>query len=371
MLGAVRDSVRGTAVGTVLGTVVAAGLVVGLASSCGAPAGTAARPGDRGRTLAQTTIAADPHALTGPATAVRADSAVDPVADAPEPALPVTVTDAQGVAVTVTDASRVLALDLYGTLSRTVVELGLGDRLVARDASSAFPEVADLPVVTGEGHRLDGEAILALDPTVVLTDTSLGPWDVMLQLRDAGIPVVAVESRRSLESVETITAQVAAALGVPDVGAALVARTQTQVADVTARIDAAVSDDRRLRVVLLYVRGQAGVYYLFGQGSGADSLIRALDAQDVATEIGWTGMRPVSDEGIVAAAPDAILVMSDGLASVGGVDGLLERLPAIAATPAGEHRRVVDMADDQLLSFGPDVAGTLEALAVALYGEPA
>jgi iron complex transport system substrate-binding protein len=119
------------------------------------------------------------------------------------------------------------------------------------------------------------------------------------------------------------------------------------------------------------VRGLAGVYYLFGQGSGADSLIQALGGVDVAAEIGWEGMRPVTDEGLIAAAPDIIIMMSGGLDSVGGVDGLLERLPAVALTPAGRHRRIVDMDDRDILSFGPITAGVLDALARAVYAPEA
>jgi iron complex transport system substrate-binding protein len=59
--------------------------------------------------------------------------------------------------------------------------------------------------------------------------------------------------------------------------------------------------------------------------------------------------------------------MTDGLASVGGVDGLLESKPAIGLTTAGENRRFVDMADGQVLGFGPRTAAVLDALARAIY----
>ena len=106
---------------------------------------------------------------------------------------------------------------------------------------------------------------------------------------------------------------------------------------------------------------------MFGQDSGADSLIEAVGGYDVSKEIGWKGMRPLTDEGLVAAQPDVVLMMSKGLESVGGVDGLLERFPALAQTPAGEHERIVAMNDDQVLSYGPRTADVLNALAVALY----
>lgn len=353
-----------------------AAVVVAALAACtgvaGAPGGTAAVAGDR-PALADLSPLDDPRAWEGEQTAVAAATPVDPVADAPRPALPVTVTDAQGTEVTVTDTSRVLALDLYGSTSRIVFELGLGDSVVGRDSSSDFPEIADLPVVTTSGHDLSGEAILELAPTLIITDTTLGPWDTVLQMRDAGIPVVVVDAHRELGTVDDLIAAVAAAVGLPDEGAALAARTQAEIDDVRAQVERLAPADPadRLRVAFLYLRGQAGVSYLFGEGSGADSLIEALGAVDVAGEIGWQGMRPVTDEGLVAAAPDLVLVMTKGLESVGGVDGLLEQLPAVAQTPAGEHRRVVDMADTQVLSFGPTSAQTLDALARAFYAPDA
>jgi iron complex transport system substrate-binding protein len=120
-------------------------------------------------------------------------------------------------------------------------------------------------------------------------------------------------------------------------------------------------------MLFLYVRGTAGVYYMFGEESGADSLVQALGGVDVATEIGWKGMRPVNAEALVEMEPDLILMMTKGLESVDGVDGLLERVPAVASTPAGVNRRIVDMSDYQVLSFGPRTADVLDALARAIY----
>lgn len=326
-----------------------------------AAAGTTAPP------LADVTPLDDVRDWDGEVVAV-AETPVDPV-DTPEPQLPVTVKDAQGTEVTVTDASRILALDVYGTLSRTVFELGLGDRLIGRDISTDFAEADDLPLVTQDGHSLNAEAILGLDPTVIITDTSLGPWDVVLQMRDSGIPVVVVDSHRGLENVTDLIHAVAEPLGVPEAGDALAERTQQQIDDVTAQIaDVAPADQgQRLRTVFLYVRGQSGVYYMFGENSGADSLIEAIGGYDVAEEIGWDGMKPLTDEGLVAAQPDLVLMMTGGLESAGGIDGLLERLPALAETPAGQHRRFVAMDDSQILGFGPITGTVLNALAVATY----
>lgn len=363
--------------GSLTSTLVALIAAAALLAGCGLDAsGQAASGGDDGAcgkggapALDSVKVLEDPRSHDGASTATVADCRLDPVTDAAESKLPVTVTDAQGTKVTVKDTSRILALDVYGTLSTTVFDLGLGDRLVGRDVSTQFEEAEDLPLVTQNGHDLNAEAILDLDPTVILTDTSLGPWDVVLQMRDAGIPVVVVDGERGLDNLGELTDQVATALGVPDEGEKLTQRIESEVAEVQKQIDAVAPKDvtGRLRTVFLYVRGQSGVYYMFGEDSGADALIESLGLYDVADEIGWTGMKPVTDEAIVDAQPDLVLMMSGGLDSVGGVDGLVDRLPALANTPAGDHQRFVDMEDSQILGFGPRTADVLNALAVAIY----
>ncbi|GAA1704672.1 hemin ABC transporter substrate-binding protein [Microbacterium sediminicola] len=319
--------------------------------------------------LSELATLTDPRSYDGPSTACLASQTVTPVASEAASTLPVTVTDNQGTEVTVTDTSRILALDIYGSLAATVYGLGLGENLVGRDTSTGFAEAADLPLVTQNGHELNAEAILELDPSVIITDTSIGPWDVVLQMREIGIPVVIVTPERSLENSRDIITDVAAALGVPAQGEELADRVEADLAEVESQIAAITPADAtdRVRIMFFYVRGGAGVYYLFGEGTGVDSLITSLGGIDVATEIGWQGMRPMTAEAIVAAEPDLLLMMTKGLESVGGIDGLLESIPAIAQTPAGEHRRIVDMSDYEILSFGPRSADVVEALARAIY----
>ncbi|WP_223171996.1 hemin ABC transporter substrate-binding protein [Microbacterium sp. NIBRBAC000506063] len=318
-------------------------------------------------------LAEDVRATTGGSTACLPDHAIEPIADTTAPQLPVTVTDAEGREVEITDASRILPVDISGTIAATVFALGLGDNVVGRDSSTLFAGTEELPVVTKTGHTLNPEAILELAPTVMLTDTTIGPKEVRQQLRDAGIAVVVLSDERRLDNTEQLIAEVAAALGVPSRGDELIAQVDTALAEAQAEIAEAVpaSDAQKARMLFLYVRGNANVYYIFGRDSGADSLIDAVGGIDVAGEIGWEGMKPMTAEALVTAQPDVLVMMTDGLASVGGIDGLLERLPAVAETPAGMNRRVIDMADTDILSFGPRSPEILRALARALYAPAA
>lgn len=314
----------------------------------------------------------DVRAGSGVSTACLPRRAIDPVTDATAPALPTTVTDAEGREVKITDAGRILPIDISGTIASTVFALGLGDRVVGRDSSTDFAGTEDLPVATKTGHALNAEAILELAPTVILTDTTIGPKEVRQQLRDAGIAVVVISSDRRLDTTNELVTEIAAALGVPSRGRELVERLDGAVASAIADIAeiAPVDPADRARMLFLYVRGSANIYYIFGADSGADSLIDAVGGVDVASEIGWVGMKPLTAEALVAAQPDVLVMMTDGLSSVGGVEGLLERVPALAETPAGQRQRVIEMADTEILSFGPRSAEIIRALARALYAVP-
>src|SRR5690606_1860383 len=92
----------------------------------------------------------------------------------------------------------------------------------------------------------------------------------------------------------------------------------------------------------------------------------AVGGIDVAAEIGREGMKPMTAEALVQAQPDVLVMMTDGLSSVGGVDGLIERVPAVGETPAGVNRRVIDMADSDIIGFGPRSADIVMAIVRAL-----
>jgi len=349
-------------------------LVLALAGCAVTPAGTSGpSPTVADDTpLADLDLVADPRTHVGPSTALLSSEALAPLELSPAQDLPATVVshDSGGdVDVTVDDTSRVIGLDISGSIAATIWGLGLGDSLVGRDISTTFDGAVDLPVVTSGGHAIDAESVLALRPSLIITDGSIGPRDVLTQLRESGVTVVFLDNEPSFDGAVQLARDVAAAMGVPATGELLAQRIRedvdAKVAEIAAIAPAAEAD--RVRIMFLYLRGGSGIYYLFGEESGAGDLIRGLSGVDVAAEIGWTGMQPMTDEAIIAANPDLILVMTDGIASAGGIDGLLAAKPAIALTAAGQNRRFVGMADGDILSFGPRSAAVLDALARAVY----
>ncbi len=320
------------------GLLIAVGLLLA-AVGCAAPAGPKAAPA-----------------------AASAPDTVEPPAAPPAPALPATTASADGRQVTVTSAERIIPLS--GSLAEIVFSLGLGPKVVARDVSTTFQQAAALPVIT-QAHDVSAEGVLSLHPTVVLADRSTGPAEAVAQIRAAGVPLIVLDDAKQLGDIDGRIDTVAGALGVPGAGTELKQRTDQQLQQTRAALTPAA---RKPKVAFLYLRGSASVFLLGGAASGAGSLIEAVGGEDAGTASGLTAdFTPLTSEALVKAAPDAILVMSKGLESVGGVDGLL-KLPGVAQTPAGLDRRIVSVEDGKLLSYGPRTPEVLRTIAAQLYG---
>ncbi|AOG29236.1 ABC transporter substrate-binding protein [Cutibacterium avidum] len=280
--------------------------------------------------------------------------------------MPVTVTDVENNTVTVTDTSRILALDLYGTLSRTLIGLGMGDKIVGRTVSSTEKQLHDLPVVTENGHTLNVEAIAALKPTLVIADRSVGPREALDQLRKSGIPVVLVNPHRSVDKTADLIRTVAKAVGKPAAGEALVKRARDEI-DAAKEEITQWAPKKPMKIAFLYVRGTAGIFFILGSQDGASELIHGVGGDDVAGDKGIKSVAPANAESLVSLNPDAIFVMKDGLTSTGGMKGLLARA-GVANTIAGRNHRVIAIPDGISLSFGPQTGEVLTSVAKALYG---
>ncbi len=239
-------------------------------------------------------------------------------------------------------------ITLFGDLTEIVYALGVEEYLVARDTSSVYPAATEELPNLGFAGALNAEAILALDPTLVIGTDMAGPPGVLEQLREAGVEVVMLGELNELDAAQIKIRVVGEALGIPKTAEALALDVERRLAAVTAE---AAEFERPLRVLHVYVR-RGGVQLVSGAGNKAEAIIKAAGGIDAAAEVGIEGWQPLTPEALVAIDPEVYLVMDLGLAVVGGIEGLLE-IPGMAETQAGRARRVISMPDLYLLGFGP------------------
>ncbi len=251
-------------------------------------------------------------------------------------------------------ASRVVVL--ANGVAEIIQSLNAQSIIVGRDISSTEDSLADIPIVTS-GHQVLPEKVISLRPDLVLIDASTGPKAAIATIKAAGITVIETPESWSLEDLPIKVRAVGAAIG-----ASAQAELLIQELNSSLKISTVKSSPR---VAFLYLRGTSSIYLIGGKGSGADSLLQAIGAIDVGAQSLARPYNTLTAESLAALNPDVILVMSKGLESVGGVQGLL-KLPGVAQTKAGKNSAVIDVDDSLLLSFGPRTPSLVEALAAGL-----
>lgn len=265
------------------------------------------------------------------------------------------------------DARRIVAIG--GAVTEFVYLLGQQDRLVARDTTSTVPpEAMALPDV-GYMRQLSPEGVLSVKPDLILAEEGAGPPEAIALLKSAGVPFEEIPTGATPAGVLAKADAVAAALGV-DPGPARGALS----ADLDAAATAAARETDAPQRVLFALTLKGGRVMAAGAGTEAQAIIELAGAQNAVS--GFDGYKPLTDEAVIAAAPDAILMMDRGPGS--GDDGSktghdaataeVLALPAISATPAGKARRVIRMNGLYLLGFGPRTGKAALELHDALYG---
>ena len=277
----------------------------------------------------------------------------DAALPAPNPSLPGSGVSLTNTAVSIESVTRIITV-APGS-AEIVWSLGLGDSLVGKDLVSVFPN-SDAIVTVNPGHELALETVLSLEPSIVIADSSGESSTELEKLVELGIPVVVIPEATSLTEINPRVMAVATALGVIDSGDSLTMQLDSKLQNTVS----GKSSD--LQIAFLYLRGSAGIYLIGGEGSGADSMITALGATDVGTELGISGFAPLTAESLAQANPDVILVMNKGLESVGGIEKLIT-LPGVSSTNAAKNRAIIQADDRALLSFGPQTPNVISCLA--------
>lgn len=248
-----------------------------------------------------------------------------------------------------------------GSVTEIVYALGEGERLVARDTTSTFPDaVSELPDV-GYKRRLSPEGVLAFAPDMVLIEDGSGPVEALEVLQSASVQVVSVPEEFSAAGVLDKIRVVGAALGATAAAQDLAAKVEAQLAEATA---IAAQHEGPAKRVLFVLSAQGGRIMASGTGTAADAMI-AL-AGGVNAIASFDGYKPLSQEALSAAAPDVILMM-DRSGTHDATAETLFALPALSLTPAAETQALIRMDGLKLLGFGPRTAEAVMTLSQALY----
>ena len=248
---------------------------------------------------------------------------------------------------------RIVSISPTGT--EMLFAIGAGDRVVAVDQFSYFPDGA--PITDLDGWNPNIEAIASYTPDLVVMQTS---GDVGASLEALGIEVWAHDAPFSFEDVYVQIELLGEATGQADDAAALVAEMRAEIAEMIAAAPDASGlsyyhelDNTLYTVTSSTFIGQ--VYSLFGLTNVADP----ADADGSA----W-GYPQLSDEYLVDADPDVIF-LADTLCCGQSAQTIAAR-PGWDQLTAVQTGRIVELDDDTASRWGPRLVDFIAAISDVL-----
>jgi iron complex transport system substrate-binding protein len=283
-----------------------------------------------------------------------------PATVTPEPSpTPISVTDGLGRSVTLPKtAQRIVSAAPSNT--EILFAVGAGSQVVGRDDFSDYPpEASDLPSVGGSMGAYNYEAMIALQPDLVLM-TGINTPEQVKALEDVGITVYYLPNPTTLEEMYANLETVGKLSGHEQEATTLVESLKVRVKAVTERV-----------MVYSFL---PGVFYELdastpaqpwttGAGTFMDMLISMAGGHNVFNDMN-TSWAQVSQEELIVRDPYIILL---GDSAYGITIESIGQRPGWDVLSAVKNGRVYAFDDNLVSRPGPRLVDGLEALAEILH----
>ncbi|MBS4030771.1 MAG: ABC transporter substrate-binding protein [Clostridiales bacterium] len=220
---------------------------------------------------------------------------------APVGPYPMTITDNVGRDVVITE-EPLRIVSLMPSLTETLFALGLGERVVGVTSYCNYPKEALAIDNVGGLYDLNAEAILALEPDIVLAGKSSTVQEVLDVLEANGVTVVVIDPQ-SLAEIEDAIREIARLTNVPDRGEQFAAEVHSG-RNAVSREFAGVDLDLRPRVFILL---DTDYLYTVGAGEFLSEMIEAAGGLNAAFNQG-DGWLLLSEEVLFELDPDIIIL---------------------------------------------------------------
>jgi iron complex transport system substrate-binding protein len=268
------------------------------------------------------------------------------------------IIDAGGHTASDYDTSRIVSIG--GSITEILYALGVQQKIVAVDTTSLYPSSAlrEKPNV-GYMRQLSPEGVLALSPTLILAIEGSGPKETIDVLERAKIPLISIPDKFTADGIIDKIEIISHDVGAGERGECLIREVRSDLAAVEA-MRSQIHRPIKVAFLLSLVGGRPMVS---GRDTAADGIIAMAGASNAFDD--FAGYKSVNDESLVAAKPDAVLVMQRGEHAL-SADVVFSE-PGLAMTAAAENNNLVSMEGLYLLGFGPRTARAARDLARRLY----
>ena len=253
-------------------------------------------------------------------------------------------------------------ISIGGDVTEILVALGLEKEIVGVDSTSKFPkEALDGKPDVGYMRALSAEGVLSLAPTAIFASKSSGPPESVRALKSSSVKFIEIPDDHSPDGILEKISLIANATD----HKAEAEKLTTSLKDAFKALENDRSRIAKRQRVLFVLNASGDRMIVGGKGTGAEVALALAGADNAAASI--TGYKPITPEGLVSMAPDAIVVMSGGRPGDGASQ--LAKRPAVQMTPAGAPStpKIREMGGSYLIGFGPRTPDAVRELMTWLY----
>jgi iron complex transport system substrate-binding protein len=296
-------------------------------------------------------------AATSPGSATAAPAAGTPSSTATAAAFPVTITAENGAVTIKKEPTRIVSLS--ATATEDLYAVGAGSQVVAVDDDSDYP--ANAPKTSLSGLTPSIEAIAKYNPSLVIAQEDAG--GLVAGLTKLGIPVLIEPAVATLAAVYAQVEQVGQATGHATQAAAVATGMKQQIAADVAKAGASHKG------LTYYYELTANPFYsvtsatFIGQVAGLFGLTNIADKADKPADGGYPQL---TQEYIVTAKPQLILLADNQAADGGQTPAIVAKRPGWSGIPAVQNHEVIGLNDDIASRWGPRLPQLVAEIAQAV-----
>ena len=220
-------------------------------------------------------------------------------------------------------------------VTELLIALDKQDQIVAVDITSEVPSENQLPKI-GYHRNLSAEGLLALNPTLVIGSDEMGPKNVLDQISNAGVSVDVINSSPTPEGLLERIDDIASITHSEKEAQSLKANIQQTI----QALETNRSTLQRKQKVLFLLVHEGRPANVAGANTVPDAIIQLAGGLNPAAQK-IDSYKPLSTESMLEMQPDIILVSGRSLDKIGGIETIFDKMPLLAATPAGKAKNIV------------------------------
>jgi iron complex transport system substrate-binding protein len=232
-------------------------------------------------------------------------------------------------------------VSLKGVYTEMIFDLGMGDKIVGVDVTSAFPEAVNGIAKVGHISGVTASGLSSVNPNLVFYPKDELSVEVVKQLEDLGIQCVALEQDFTAEGTERLFKKIAEVLGKS-------AEAESALEKFRADMREFQATPSSKKVCFIYARG-AGTVMVAGGNTPMGALIKLVGAVNPFES--YDGFVPLNAEAMVKENPDVFFMFETGVQSLGGENAVFA-MEGVSLTAGAKNKSLIVMDGSLASSFG-------------------